>query len=124
MARVGNGYLKSETRWVFIPLGYGFGSIFRPVSFLKGTKSYPLGLWARICSYNIRIREPMGFLNPIQHRAIVILFCEFITNLTSLSFNSYFSEPLGDGYVCCRFAVVVFVYACDGFMTLHGVMII
>ena len=63
----------------------------------------------------------MGFLNPIQHRAIVILFCEFLTNLTSLSFNSYFSEPLGDGYGCCRFAVVVFVYACDGFVTLYGV---
>ena len=61
--------------------------------------------------------NPWVFLNPIQHRAIVILFCEFITNLTSLSFNSYFSEPLGDGYGCCRFTVVVFVYACDGFMT-------
>ena len=109
---------------MFAPLGYGFGSTFRPVGLLMGTKSYPLGLWARVYSYNTRTREPMGFLNPIQHRAIVILFCDFITNLTSLSFNSYFSEPLGDGYGCCRFVVVVFEYACDGFMTLHGVMII
>ena len=99
-------------------------STFKPVGLLMGTKSYPLGLWARVCSYNTRTCEPMGFLNPIQHRAIVILFCEFLTNLTSLSFDFYFSEPLGDGYVCCRFIVVVFVYACDGFMTLHGVMII
>ena len=89
-----------------------------------GTKSYPLGLWARVCSYNTQTREPMGFLNPIQHRSIVILFCEFITNLTSLSFNSYFGEPLSGGYGCCRFAVVVFVYAYDGFVTLYGVMII
>ena len=59
-----------------------------------GTKSYPLGLWARVCFYNTRTREPMDFLNLIQHRAIVILFREFITNLTSLSFNSYFGEPL------------------------------
>ena len=124
MSRDANGYPKLETRWVFAPLEYGFGSTFRPVGLLIGTKSYPLGLWARVCSYNTRTREPMDFLNPIQHRAIVILFCEFITNLTSLSFNSYFSEPLGDGYGCCRFAVVVFVYACDGFMTLHDVMII
>ena len=88
------------------------------------TKSYLLGLCARVCSYNTQTREPMGYLNPIQHRAIVILFYEFITNLTSFSFNSYFGEPLSGGYGCCRFAVVVFVYACDGFMTLHGVMII
>ena len=47
---------------------------FKLVSLLMGTKSYPLGLWARFCFYNIRIREPMGFLNPIQHREIVILF--------------------------------------------------
>ena len=66
----------------------------------------------------------MGFLNPIQHRAIVILFCEFITNLTSLSFNSYFGEPLSGGYECCHFAVVVFVYAYDGYLILYGVMII
>ena len=47
----------------------------------------------------------MSFLNPIEHSEIVILFCGFITDLTSLPFNSYFSEPLGDGYGCCRFAV-------------------
>ena len=70
-----------------------------------GTKSYPLGLWAQVCSYNTRTREPMGFLNPIQHRAIVISFYKIITNLTSLSFNSYFSEHLSGGYGCCRFAV-------------------
>ena len=92
--RDGNAYPKSEIRWVFAPLRYKFGSIFRPVGLLMGTKSYPLGLWARVCSYNTRTREPMGFLNPVQHRAIVILFCEFITNLASFSFNSYFDEPL------------------------------
>ena len=66
----------------------------------------------------------MGFLNLIQNRAIVILFYKIITNLTSLSFNSYFSEPLSGGYGCCRFAVVVFIYAYDGFVTLYGVTII
>ena len=65
----------------------------------------------------------MGFLNPIQHRAIVILFCEFITNLASFFFNFYFSKPLSGGYGCCRFVVVVFVYAYDGFVTLYDVMI-
>ena len=68
--------------------------------------------------------NPLIFLNPIQHRAIVILFGEFIINLTSLSLNSYFSEPLSGGYGCCRFAVVVFIYAYDGFVTLYGVTII
>ena len=91
---------------------------------LMGTKSYPLGLWARVCSYNTRTRELMGFLNPIQHRAIVILFHEFITNLTSLSLNSYFSEPLSGGYGYFCFAIVVFVYGYDGFVILHDVMII
>ena len=66
----------------------------------------------------------MGFLNPILHRAIVILFYKFITNLTSLPFYSYFGEPLSSGYECCRFAVVVFAYAYDEFVTLSGVMII
>ena len=89
-----------------------------------GTKFYPLSLWVRVCSYNTRTREPIGFLNPIQHRAIVILFCEFITNLTSLFFNSYFAEPLSGRYRRCRFADVVFVYAYDRFVTLYGVMII
>ena len=56
----------------FYPLEYEFGLTFKPVDLLMGTKYYPLGLWARICSYNTR--ELMGFLNPIQHRAIVILF--------------------------------------------------
>ena len=37
--RDGNGYPKPETRWVFAPLGYGFGSTFRPVGLLMGTKS-------------------------------------------------------------------------------------
>ena len=91
-----------------------FGSIFRPVDLLMGTKSYPLGLWTRVCFYNTRTREPMDFLNLIQHRAIVILFREFITNLTSLSLNLYFSEPLSGGYGCCHFAVAMFVYAYDG----------
>ena len=89
-----------------------------------GTKSYPLGLLARVCSYNTRTHEPIGFLNPIQHRAIVILFCKIITNLTSISLNSYFSESLSGGYGCCRFAVVVFIYAYHGFVTLYGVTII
>ena len=44
--RDGNGYPKPETRRVFAPLGYGFGSTFRPVGLLMGTKSYLLGLWA------------------------------------------------------------------------------
>ena len=66
----------------------------------------------------------MGFLNPIQHRAIVILFYKIITNLTSLSFNSYFSELLSGGFGCYRFAVVVFIYAYDGFVILYGVTII
>ena len=101
-----------------------FGSTFRPVSLLMGTKSYLLGLCTRVCSYNTQIREPMSYLNLIQHRAIVILFCEFITNLTSFSFNSYFGEPLSGGYVCCRFAVVVFVYAYNGFVIFYGIMII
>ena len=68
----------------FSSLGYEFGSTFRPVGLLMSTKSYPLGLWARVCFYNTRTREPMDFLNLIQHRAIVILFREFITNLTSI----------------------------------------
>ena len=110
MLRDGNGYPKSETRRIFAPLGYGFGSTFRPVSLLMGTKSYPLGLWAWVCYYNTQIREPMGFLNPIQHREIVILFCEIITNLTSLSYNSYFT--------------LLFIYAYDGFVTFYDVTII
>ena len=56
----------------------------------------------------------MNFLNLIQHRTIVILFREFITNLTSFSLNLYFSEPLSGGYGCCQFAVAMFVYAYDG----------
>ena len=95
----------------FSPLGYGFWSTFRPVGLLMGTKSYPLGLCVWVCSYNTQTREPHGFfLNPIQHRTIVILFCEIITNLTSLSYNSYFT--------------LLFIYAYDGFVTFYGVTII
>jgi len=42
--RDGNGYPKPDG--FFTPLGYGFGSTFRPVDLLMGTKFYPLGLWA------------------------------------------------------------------------------
>ena len=59
---------------VFTSLGYEFGSTLRPVGLLMSTKSYLLGLWTRVCSYNIRTREPMSFLNLILYRAIVILF--------------------------------------------------
>src|SRR5689334_14907715 len=36
VTRDGNGYPKPETRWVFTPLGYGFGSIFIPMGLLMG----------------------------------------------------------------------------------------
>ena len=96
-------------------------SIFIPVVLLIGTKSYPLGLWARVVP---TVSEPVSFLNPIEHSEIVILFCEFITDLTSLPFNSYFSEPLSGGYGYFCFAIVVFVYGYDGFVILYDVMII
>jgi hypothetical protein len=41
--RYGNGYPKSETRWIFILLGYGFGSIFIPMSSLMDINVYPTG---------------------------------------------------------------------------------
>jgi hypothetical protein len=41
--RDGNGYPKPETRWVFTPLGYGFGSIFIPIGLLMGINLYPTG---------------------------------------------------------------------------------
>jgi hypothetical protein len=39
-----NGYPKPETRWVFTPLGYRFGSIFIPMGLLMGINVYPTGL--------------------------------------------------------------------------------
>jgi hypothetical protein len=74
MARDGNGYPKPETRWVFTPLGYGFGPIFIPMSLLMGINLYPAGLWVRVCSYSTQTREPVGFLNPTKPSA----YCHFI----------------------------------------------
>jgi hypothetical protein len=73
-SRDGNGYPKPETRWVFTPLGYGFGSIFKPMGLLMGINVYPTGLWVRVCSYSTQTREPMGFLNPTKPSA----YCHFI----------------------------------------------
>ena len=92
--------------------------------FINRHKILPVRFMGTGCSYSIRTREPMSFLNPIEHSEIVILFCEFITDLTSLPFNSYFSEPLSGGYECCRFAFVVFVYTYGRFVTSYVVMII
>jgi hypothetical protein len=72
--RDGNGYPKPETRWVFTPLGYGFGSIFIPMDLLTGINLYPAGLWVRVCSYSTQTREPVGFLNPTKSSA----YCHFI----------------------------------------------
>jgi hypothetical protein len=72
--RDGNGYPKPETRWVFTPLGYGFGPIFIPVGLLMGINLYPAGLWVRVCSYSTQTREPVGFLNPTKPSA----YCHFI----------------------------------------------
>jgi hypothetical protein len=74
IGRDGNGYPKPETRWVFTPLGYGFGSIFIPMGLLMGINIYPTGLWVRVCSYSTQTREPMGFLNPTKPSA----YCHFI----------------------------------------------
>jgi len=73
-ARDGNGYPKPETRWVFTPLGYGFGSIFIPMGLLMGINVYPTGSWVRVCSYSTQTREPVGFLNPTKPSA----YCHFI----------------------------------------------
>jgi hypothetical protein len=67
--RDGNGYPKPETRWVFTPLGYGFGSILIPMGLLMGINLYPTGLWVRVCSYSTQTREPVGFLNPTKPSA-------------------------------------------------------
>jgi hypothetical protein len=67
--RDGNGYPKPETRWVFTPLGYGFGSIFIPMGLLMGINVYPAGSWVRVCSYSTQTREPVGFLNPTKPNA-------------------------------------------------------
>jgi hypothetical protein len=69
VSRDGNGYPKPETRWVFTPLGYGFGSIFIPMGLLMGINLYPTGLWVRVCSYSTQTREPVGFLNPTKPSA-------------------------------------------------------
>jgi hypothetical protein len=74
MTRDGNGYPKPETRWVFTPLGYGFGSIFKPMGLLMGINLYPTGLWVRVCSYSTQTREPVGFLNPTKPS----VYCHFI----------------------------------------------
>ena len=111
-SRNDNGYQKSKTQWVFTPLGHRFGSTFRPIDLLMGTKSelldlwapvcsyllelwarvcsYLLNLWARICSYNTQTCKSMGFLNLIQPSAIVILFCDFLVNLTFLLLHFLF----------------------------------
>jgi hypothetical protein len=68
-ARDGNGYPKPEIRWVFTPLGYGFGSIFIPMGLLMGINVYPAGSWVRVCSYSTQTREPVGFLNPTKPNA-------------------------------------------------------
>jgi hypothetical protein len=72
--RDGNGYPKPETRWVFTPLGYEFGSIFILMGLLMGINVYPTGSWVRVCSYSTQTREPMGFLNPTKPSA----YCHFI----------------------------------------------
>jgi hypothetical protein len=74
LTRDGNGYPKPETRWVFTPLGYGFGPIFIPMGLLMGINLYPTGLWVRVCSYSTQTREPVGFLNPTKPSA----YCHFI----------------------------------------------
>jgi hypothetical protein len=73
-SRDDNGYPKPETRWVFTPLGYGFGSIFIPMGLLMGINLYPAGLWVRVCSYSTQTREPVGFLNPAKPSS----YCHFI----------------------------------------------
>jgi hypothetical protein len=70
----GNGYPKPKTRWVFTPLGYGFGSIFIPMDLLMGINVYPTGSWVRVCSYSTQTREPVGFLNPTKLKT----YCHFI----------------------------------------------
>jgi hypothetical protein len=72
--RDGNGYPKPETRWVFTPLGYGFGSIFIPMGLLMGINVYPMGSWVRVCSYSTQTREPVGFLKLTKPSA----YCHFI----------------------------------------------
>jgi hypothetical protein len=74
LTRDGNGYPKPETRWVFTPLGYGFGSIFIPMGLLMGINVYPTGSWVRVCSYSTQTREPVGFLNPTKPS----VYCHFI----------------------------------------------
>jgi hypothetical protein len=73
-ARDGNGYPQPKTRWVFTPLGYGFGSIFIPMDLLMGINLYPAGLWVRVCSYSTQTCEPVGFLNPAKPSS----YCHFI----------------------------------------------
>jgi hypothetical protein len=43
-SRDGNGYPRPVTRWVFLPLGGGFGSDFIPTGLLVGQILYPAGL--------------------------------------------------------------------------------
>ena len=129
---------RSSISWAWSPVGMSMGTRnsmdfcsirvrvwvnFKLVSLLMGTKSYSLGLWARVCSYPNP--NPMGFLNPIQHKAIVILFNEFITNLISISFTSYFDESLmfcwwvgvlllcSCGICICIWWICDFIWCCD-----------
>ena len=74
----------TQTRWVFTPLEYGFESTFRSVDLLMDTKSYLLGLWTRVCSYDTQTRKPIGFLNLIQPSTIVIFIYDFSINLISV----------------------------------------
>jgi hypothetical protein len=54
----------------FYSIKYEIGSTFKSmvsfVGLLMGKKFYRLGLWVRVCSYNIRTRKPVDFLNPMQ----------------------------------------------------------
>jgi hypothetical protein len=95
--RDGNGYPKPETRWVFTPLGYGFGSIFIPMGrdgngypkpeyptsftryeggygmislpagMLTGKNLYPLGRRVRVRVGTTHTRLPMGKIYQHQY---------------------------------------------------------
>jgi len=45
----------------FTPLEYEVKSIFLSLELLMGLKSYALGLWAQICSYNTETHKPIAF---------------------------------------------------------------
>jgi hypothetical protein len=82
--RDGIGYPKLETRWVFTPLGYGFGSIFIPMSLLMGINLYPVGLWVRFVPIVPKPVNPWVFETRPNLSHIVILFYKRTTNLLFL----------------------------------------